>query len=82
MEHQQHSMTQLFEQLGLPSDPQAIAAFIAQHRPLRGEVKLHEADFWSASQASLLREAIVHDADWAEVTDALNAALHAEPPPP
>jgi hypothetical protein len=77
MEHQQHSMTQLFEQLGLPSDPQSIAAFIASHRPLPGEVKLHEAAIWSASQASLLREAIVNDADWAEVTDALNAALHA-----
>lgn len=65
----------LFQQLGLPADEAAIRAFIASHRPLPGDVPLHEAPFWSPAQAALLREQIVQDAEWAEVVDHLNVAL-------
>ena len=72
MERPVHKMSNLFAQLGLANDDAAIARFIATHRPLAEAVKLHEADFWSPSQASLLCEAIRDDADWAEVVDELN----------
>ncbi|MGB9193507.1 MAG: DUF2789 family protein, partial [Azonexus sp.] len=36
----------------------------------------HEAPFWSAAQASFLREAIGDDADWAAIADELNLKLH------
>lgn len=75
MELSQHTMTHLFAQLGLASEPPAIEAFIAAHRPLPANVALHEASFWTAAQAGFLREAISEDADWAEVIDRLNAGL-------
>ena len=77
MERPVHKMSNLFAQLGLANDDAAIARFIATHRPLAEAVKLHEADFWSPSQASLLYEAIRDDADWAEVVDELNVELRA-----
>lgn len=71
-----HSFSQLFSQLGLASDPASINRFIDTHRPLPDELKLSEAPFWTAAQASFLREGLQADADWAPVIDALNAALH------
>lgn len=70
-----HSMSNLFDQLGLPSDTAAIERFIETHSPLAPGVLLAEAPFWTPAQASFLREEIVEDADWAEVVDALNAEL-------
>jgi hypothetical protein len=75
MEHNFHPFHELFEQLGLPSTPDAIREFIARHRPLPHDIPLHEAPFWTPAQAAFLREAIEADSDWAEVVDALNAAL-------
>ena len=77
MERPLHRMSNLFAQLGLANDDAAIARFIATHRPLDEAVKLHEADFWSPSQASFLCEAICEDADWADVVDQLNVQLRA-----
>lgn len=77
MESPMHSMPKLFAQLGLADDEAAIARFIDSHRPLPGNIALHQASFWNASQASFLREAIVDDADWAEVVDTLSAELRA-----
>jgi len=77
MERPVHSMTNLFAQLGQPNDEAAIARFIESHRPLPESVQLHEAAFWTPSQAGFLHEAIVEDADWAEVADELNAWLRA-----
>jgi hypothetical protein len=71
-----HSTAQLFAQLGLPSDPGSIYRFIDQHRPLPDCVKLSEAPFWTPSQAAFLREGLQADADWAQIIDTLNAALH------
>lgn len=76
MERPLHDMANLFAQLGEPDDEAAIALFIERHRPLAGGVLLHEAAFWTPSQSGFLREAILDDADWAEVADALNRELH------
>ncbi|MFT4196668.1 MAG: DUF2789 domain-containing protein [Pseudoxanthomonas sp.] len=76
MEPTVHPFAQLFEQLGLPADPASIAAFIGRHAPLPGGMRLEEAPFWSPAQAALLREERIDDADWAEVVDRLNQALH------
>lgn len=70
-----HDIESLFEQLGLEHTQEAVAAFIRKHRPLPSDVELHKAPFWSASQASFLKQAIADDADWAEVVDQLNAML-------
>jgi len=69
------NMTNLFQQLGLPIEPAEIAQFVAQHRPLPDDVKLADAQFWSAGQAQFLREQIQIDADWAEVVDQLSVML-------
>ena len=71
------SMTRLFEQLGLPADVQAIAAFIGAHQ-LPGQVHIHEAGFWTAGQRQFLAESIGADARWTTVVDQLNEALHAD----
>lgn len=75
MEASMHTMSNLFEQLGLPSDDASIEAFVARHRPLASSMKLSEAPFWSPAQADFLREEILEDADWAEVVDHLDALL-------
>jgi hypothetical protein len=75
MEMPIHSMTSLFDQLGLDSSESAIESFIDSHRPLAGNIELHEADFWSPSQASFLQQEKDGDADWAEVIDHLDALL-------
>lgn len=76
MERPVHDMSNLFAQLGEPSDEAAIDHFIAAHAPLPDSMLLHEAAFWTPAQAAFLREAILDDADWAEVADALNRELH------
>lgn len=76
MEHGIHTLSNLFAQLGKPSDDVSISRFIETHAPLPNGMRLDEARFWTCSQATFLREAISDDADWAEVTDNLNAQLH------
>lgn len=80
METSNHTLNNLFDQLGLPSDDAAIEAFIYTHRHLAGDLTLSEAPFWTTSQAAFLREEILKDADWAEVIDQLNVRLHADQP--
>ena len=77
MQPNHHPFTELFDQLGLPSDEASIQAFIKTHRPLAEGMPLNQAPFWSTSQAQLLRESLAADADWAEVVDQLNLALRA-----
>jgi hypothetical protein len=77
------NMRSLFAQLGEPNDDASIARFIEQHGNLTGGTCLHEANFWSPTQAAFLREAVQQDAAWATVVDTLNAKLHlASPAPP
>ena len=75
MHAQQHTMSNLFAQLGLPSEEDAVESFIASHRPLENEVALYRAPFWSAMQREFLKEEIIEDADWAAVIDELNGRL-------
>lgn len=77
MELIEKNMSSLFKQLGERHDDVGITNFIELHGGLPGDTPLHEAVFWSISQANFLREALVQDAAWAPVVDALNAALHA-----
>jgi len=77
MEPSVHNLTNLFDQLGLPSDDISIESFIQMHSPLANHILLADAFFWTPAQASFLREEILNDADWAEVIDQLNQALHA-----
>lgn len=72
-----HRFSELFAQLGLPSDEQAIGQFLVAHTPLADGIALADAPFWTASQAAFLREELLEDADWAEMVDQLNAALRA-----
>ena len=72
-----HRFSELFAQLGLASDEQAIGQFLAAHRPLADQIALADAPFWTAAQAAFLREELLEDADWAEMVDQLNVALRA-----
>ena len=74
MERPVHSMNNLFAQLGEASDDAAIARFIETH-PLPDGLALHEAPFWKPAQAAFLREALMDDADWAEIADELSSEL-------
>lgn len=82
MEPSNHSFAELFAQLGLAADDASIADFLTAHAPLDTAVLLADAPFWSPSQASMLREEIRKDADWAEVIDQLNLALRTNPDGP
>ena len=75
MEKPVHTLSELFEQLGLPSDSDAIEAFIAEHRPLPEGTRLPDAPFWNESQRHFLKEEWDEDADWAELVDTLNNRL-------
>jgi hypothetical protein len=75
MEIQPHVLCDLFSQLGLPSDPDAIEEFIKSHRPLPESVPISEAPFWSKSQRDMLKQAYIQDADWVPLVDQLNVLL-------
>jgi hypothetical protein len=75
MENTSHSFTELFRQLGLPSDKAYIEQFIIDHRPLEPEMKISDAPFWTDGQRDFLKRALHDDADWAPMVDQLNAEL-------
>ncbi len=75
MESPVHTLPSLFKQLGLADDPVSIDRFVAVHSPLKPDLKLADAFFWTPSQKAFLREEILEDADWAEVVDELNVLL-------
>lgn len=75
MEKSNHHFSELFAQLGLPNDANSIANFLALHAQMAANVKLADAPFWSASQASFLRESLLQDSDWSNTVDQLNEAL-------
>ncbi|MFJ5446608.1 DUF2789 domain-containing protein [Methylobacillus methanolivorans] len=72
-----HRFSELFAQLGLPSDDQGISHFLTTHAPLADDIALPDASFWTPAQATFLREGLLQDADWAEMIDQLNIALRA-----
>jgi hypothetical protein len=75
MESPTHNLPSLFKQLGLPDEPVDIEKFIATHSPLKPDLHLADAFFWTKSQSQFLRDEILDDADWAEVVDQLNVML-------
>ena len=77
MQSPQHTLKDLFDQLGLPSGAGEIENFISRQRPVPAGVLLADYPCWTPSQSSFLREEILEDADWAEVIDQLNLALRA-----
>ncbi|MCP2041559.1 glutathione S-transferase [Neisseria sp. HSC-16F19] len=77
--------TDLFEQLGLPSQPEQIADFISTHRPLSGDVLLADAPFWSSGQSQFIREQKqLDEPPWTLLIDQLSEALRndTQPVPP
>lgn len=69
------TLSNLFAQLGLDNDPQAMRAFIESHR-LPADVELAKAPFWTPAQASFLQDAWRADSNWSEAIDELNILLH------
>lgn len=75
METERHTFSDLFAQLGLPADAAAIEQFIRVHTPLPADILLHQAPFWTPSQAAFLSTELQEDADWAATVDQLNLQL-------
>ncbi|MEO6698637.1 MAG: DUF2789 domain-containing protein [Paraperlucidibaca sp.] len=75
MEKPIHSLTALFDQLGLESTEAGINSFVKKHCPLPGGTELHKASFWNVSQASLLKQKLDEDADWVEIVNQLDVML-------
>ena len=50
MQDAHHHFSDLFAQLGLPNDAKGIAQFLAQHRPLAGDVRLPLDEQMASSQ--------------------------------
>ena len=69
-----YGMQTLFDQLGLPSNPDQIERFIKSHQ-LDLKLRIEEAEFWTESQAMFLRKAISEDSEWAEIVDNLDVGL-------
>jgi len=65
--------------MGLPSDGHAIQDFIAQHAPLDGRIRLHDARFWDAGKLRMLRELTADDAGWAKLVDLALRPVRARP---
>lgn len=74
MEIFDHNLHQLFEQMGLSSDPDSIQQFLTNHKLSKHE-DIHQADFWNESQKAFLQEARSQDADWVEQVDLLDCLL-------
>ncbi|MDH4561716.1 DUF2789 domain-containing protein [Pseudomonas sp. BN411] len=74
MDTSHHSLSALFDQLGLPSDKSGIERFVANHRLAVGQ-PLPDAPFWNKSQSAFLRDALVEDSDWTEEADELAVLL-------
>ncbi len=70
-----YTLEDLFDQLGLKEDHDSIEQFIQTHSTISEHIPLHKAEFWTASQAAFLEEAIADDSAWAMVVDQLNALL-------
>ncbi len=75
MENFEHTIADLFAQLGLANSSSDIDCFIHSHRPIPDEVALADATCWTNSQSAFLREAIDEDSDWSELVDQLNSRL-------
>ena len=75
------SLQVLFAQLGLPSEQAAVSTFLAQHRPLAGDLALPDAPFWTVRERAFLYEAWRVDSIWAGVVDELKLRFALQHPP-
>jgi hypothetical protein len=75
MESHTHTLSSLFDQLGLDNKNTSVENFIDINSGIPGNVKLHKAGFWNASQASFLKQMKDEDADWAGIIDQLDIML-------
>lgn len=67
-------MTNLFEQLGLASSPEAIEEFLYNNE-LPDGVSIVDAPFWTVAQAAMLKEMLEQDTNWSLIVDQLSEAL-------
>ncbi len=77
METFEHTLTNLFAQLGLPDSDSEIDKFIHLHRPMADNLSLEAASFWNNGQSQFIHEALDDDSDWSELVDQLNSRLRA-----
>lgn len=77
-----HKFSELFAQLGLLNDAHSIALFLGSHAKMAQGVRLPDAPFWTASQATFLRESLSQDSDWSGLVDQLAKALQDTATPP
>lgn len=71
----EQTVSELFEQLGLPSDDKSIDRFIAEKGPIPSATGIADAEFWNDSQSEFLRNALATDGQWAIAVDRLDARL-------
>ncbi|MDC0601805.1 DUF2789 domain-containing protein [Aliiglaciecola sp.] len=69
------TLNDLFLQLGLHNQEPDIDNFIEQHKGLESSVKLQNAPFWTSQQSEFIANALLDDAEWAELIDQLNSRL-------
>ncbi len=70
-----HNMTNLFNQLGLPSDETSIQQFIKDNAPIPADLPIYEASCFTDVQAAFLAQGLDDDSDWSEVIDTLHSAM-------
>jgi hypothetical protein len=70
-----YHFSELFAQLGLPSEPVDIVHFLMVHTAMADGFRLADAPYWTPSQASFLRESLLQDSEWSGVVDQLSKAL-------
>ena len=75
MDTSKHTLSTLFEQMGLAADEKSIEDFVARYSPLPREIALQDAPFWSENQSHFLEEGLEEDSDWAEIIDELDARM-------
>ena len=70
-----HIIKDLFLQIGLPNDDPDIENFIHKNKGIPADTLIWDADFWTLSQATFLKESYDEDSDWVEAVDHLDALL-------
>jgi len=75
MENFNHSINELFDQLGLASSDEDISEFIKTHQ-LDRSTPIEKADFWLPHQVEFIVSSKLEDADWIEPIDDLSALLY------
>lgn len=79
MDLSNHNMTNLFNQLGLPSDEASIQQFIRDNSPIPADQPIYEASCFTDVQAAFLAQGLDEDSDWSEVIDTLHSAMSESP---